>query len=68
MLELSAVTQTTLTPTTTKLTENLELSTFPVRHVVKRTTAQIDFTLEPMQQTGPFPGRTNLKSKIHTTV
>ena len=68
MLEISAVTQATLTPTTTKLTEILELSTLPVRHVAKRTTPQRDVTLEPMQQTGPFPGRTNLKNKTHTTV
>ena len=68
MLEISTVTQTTLTPTTTKLAENLELSTLPVRHVAKRTTPQKDVTLDPMQQTGPFPGRTNLKNRIHTTV
>ena len=68
MLEISTVTQTTLTPTTTKLTENLELSTLPVRYVAKRTTPQRDVTLEPMQQTGPFPGRTNLKNRIHMTV
>ena len=54
--------------TTTKLTENLELSTLPVRHVAKPTTPQRDVTLEPMQQTGHFPGRTNLKNRTHTTV
>ena len=37
------------TPTITKLTENLELSTFPERHVAKRTTPQRDVMLEPMQ-------------------
>ena len=68
MLEISTVTQTTLTPTITKLTETLELSTLPVRHVKKRATPQRDVTLEPMQQTGPFPGRTNLKNRTHTTV
>ena len=67
MLEISTVTQTTLTPTITKLTENLELSTIPVRQVAKRTTPQRDVTLEPMQQTGHFPGRTNLKNRTHTT-
>ena len=51
-----------------KLTENLEPSTLPVRHVAKRTTPQRDVTLEPMQQTGHFPGRTNLKNRAHTTV
>ena len=56
MLEISTVTQTTLTPTITKLTENLELSTLPVRQVAKRTTPQRDVTLEPMQQTSHFPG------------
>ena len=49
MLEISTVTQATLTPTTTKLTETLELSTLPVRHVAKRTTPQRDVMLEPMQ-------------------
>ena len=47
---------------------NLELSTLPVRHVAKRTTPQRYATLEPMQQTGQFPGRTNLKNRTHTTV
>ena len=51
MLEISTVTQTTLAPTITKLTENLELPTLPVRHVAKRTTPQRDVTLEPMQAT-----------------
>ena len=68
MLELSTVTQTTLTPTITNLTENLELSTHPVRHVAKRTTPQRDVTFEPMQQTGHFPGRTNLKNRTHAIV
>ena len=68
MLEISTVTQTTLTPTTTKLAENLELSTLPVTHVAKRTTPQRDVSLEPMQQTSHFPGRTNLKNRTHMTV
>ena len=42
MPETSTVTQTTLTPTITKMTENLELSTLRVRHVAKRTTPQGD--------------------------
>ena len=49
MLELSTVTQTTLTPTITKLAENLERSTLPVRHVAKRTTPRRDVMLEPIQ-------------------
>ena len=56
------------TLTTTKLTENLELSTLSVRHEAERTTPQKDVTLEPMQQTSHFPGRTNLKNRTHTTV
>ena len=65
---ISTVTQMTLTPTITKLIETLEFSTLPVRHVAKRTTPQRDVTLEPMQQTGSFPGRINLKNRTHTTV
>ena len=68
MLEISTVTQSTLSPTITKLTENLELSTLHVRLVAEGTTPQRDVTLEPMQQTGHFPGRINLKSRTHTTV
>ena len=49
-LEISTKTQTTLAPTKIYLTENIELSTLPVRHVAKRTTPQRDVTLEPMQQ------------------
>ena len=47
MLEISTVTQTTLTPTTTKSTEDLELSALPVSFVAKRTFPQRDVTLEP---------------------
>ena len=32
------------------------------------TTPQRNVMLEPMQQTGHFPGRTNLKNRTHTTV
>ena len=55
-------------PNNHKLTENLELSTLPVRHVAKRTIPQRDITLEPRQQTGPFPGRLNFKNRTDTTV
>ena len=55
-------------PNNHKLTENLELSTLPVRHVAKRTIPQKDVTLEPRQQTGPFPGRLNFKNRTDTTV
>ena len=68
MLEISTVTQMKLTLTITKLTENPELSTLSVRHVAKRTTPQRDVTLEPVQQTSHFPGRTNLKNRTHKTV
>ena len=68
MLEIPTVTQRTITPTITKLTKNLELSTLLGRQVAKRTTPQRHVTLEPMQQTGHFPGRTNLKNRTHKTV
>ena len=68
MLEKSTVTQTAPTPTITTMTENLQLCTLPLRHMAKRTTPQRDVTLEPMQQTGHFPGRINLKNRTHTTV
>ena len=55
-------------PNNHKIDKNLELSTLPVRHVAKGTTPQRDVTLEPMQQTSHFPGRTSLKNRIHTTV
>ena len=58
----------TLTSRITKMTQNLELSTLTVTHVAKRTTPQRDVTLEPMQQTGHFLGRTNLKNRTYTTV
>ena len=68
MLAISTVTLVTLAQTIKMLTENLELFTHPVRHVAKRTIPQRDVTLEPMQQTGHLPGRTNLKNNLHTTV
>ena len=40
----------------------------PCETCAKRTTSQRDVTLEPMQQTGHFPGRTNLKNWTHMTV
>ena len=49
MPEISTVTQMTLTATITKLAENLEPSTLPVRHVAKRTTPKRDIMFEPMQ-------------------
>ena len=54
-------------PNNHKIDKNLEPSTLPVRHVAKRTTPQRDVTLEPMQQAGHFPGKTNLKNSTHTT-
>ena len=53
-----------LTPTKTKITANLELSTFPVRHVAKRTTPQRGFMPEPMHPTGHFPGRANREDRL----
>ena len=55
-------------PNNHKIEKILELPTLLVRHVAKRTTPRRDLTLEPMQQTGHFPGRTNLKNRTHTTV
>ena len=68
MLETSTLTQTILTQAITKMAKNIQLSTLSVRHVAKQTTPQRDVTLEPMQQTGHFPERTNLKNRTHTTV
>ena len=49
MPEISTVTQTTLAPQIINLTENLELSTQPVKHVAKRRTPQRNVIVEPMQ-------------------
>ena len=68
MLEILTVTQTTLAPTIITLTENVELSTHPARHVAKRTTPQRDVMLEPMQWTSHFSGKANLNNKTHRTV
>ena len=46
------------------MTENLRLSTIPVRHMAKRTTQQRDAMSEPMHQTGHFPGRANREDKL----
>ena len=53
MVHPQTVTPTPITTTTIKtmkMTENLELSTQPVRHAAKRTTPQGDVLLEPTQQ------------------
>ena len=55
-------------PNNHKIDRNSRTLYLPVRHVAKRTTPRRDVTLEPMQQTGPFPGRINLKNRTHTTV
>ena len=73
MPEISTVTQLTLTPTTTKMTDSLELSTLPVRKVARRTTPQRDVMLEPMHQTGHLAGRADrddrldLENRTHNT-
>ena len=46
-----------------KKTENLHLSTDPVRHVVKQTTPQRNVTLEQMQRTKRLPGIDDRKEK-----
>ena len=63
MPEISKVTETTLTPTITKMTEILELSGLPVRYVPKRTTPQRAVKTEPMHQTDHFPGRANREDR-----
>ena len=55
-------------PKIMKMTTNLELSTHPVKHVGKRITPQRDVILEPMQQTGHFPGKANLNNRTQRTV
>ena len=56
------------------MTENLKLSTLPVRHLAKPNTPQKDVMLESMQQTGHFYGRVNqydgldLKKMTHSTL
>ena len=55
MLEISTMTQTTLSPTITKMTENLELSTLLVRHVAKRTTLQRDVYVGANAANRPLP-------------
>ena len=58
----------TITTTTTKAVTELKgsqkLFIYPVRYVAKRTTPQRDVMLEPMQQTGHFPGRANRKDRV----
>ena len=55
---------TTTSKTVTELKRSQKLFILLVRHVAKRTTPQRDVLLEPMQQTGQFPGRENLKNKV----
>ena len=61
-------TSTIITTTTTKIVTELKgsqkLFIHPARHVAKRTTPQRDVMLEPMQQTGHFPGRANRKDRV----
>ena len=65
MLENLTVTQTTLTPTITKLTERLKLSAYPVEHVETQTAPHKKVTMEPMQQTSQFPGRANWQNRTN---
>ena len=55
---------TTTTKTVTELKGSQKLFINPLRHVARRTTPQRDVLLEPMQQTGPFPGRENQKNRV----
>ena len=58
------LTTLTTTKTATKLKESQKLFIHPARHVAKRTTPKTDVMLEPMQQTGHFPGRANRKDRV----
>ena len=59
----STIITTTTTKTVTKSKLYQKLFIHPVRHVAKRTTPQRGVMLEPMQQTGHFPGRANRKDR-----
>ena len=59
ILEVLTVTLTTITPKISKNTEPLKLSAYPVEYVETQTSPQRKVTIEPMQQTGHFPGRAN---------
>ena len=72
-ITLSQTTTTTiLTTSTTKPVTELKgsqkLFIHPLRHVASRTIPQRDVMLEPMQQTGHFPGRANIINRTHRTV
>ena len=47
-----------------ELKRSQKLFIHPVRHVAKLTTPQRDVMLEPMQETGHFPGRANRKDRV----
>ena len=64
MLEVTTVTLTTLTPKITEMTEHPKLPSYPVEHVETQTTPQRKVTIEPMQQTSHFPGRTNRQYRM----
>ena len=59
---------TSTTKTVTELKGSQKLFIHPLRHVERRTTPYRDVMLEPMQQTGHFPGRANLKNRTQRTV
>ena len=50
--------------TVTELKGSQKLSIYPVRHVTNRTTPQRDNMLEPVQQTGHFPGTANHEDRV----
>ena len=69
-ITLSQTTTPTIstTKTVTELKGSQKLFIHSVRHVARRTTPQRDVILEPMQQTGHFPGRAKLNNRTQRTV
>ena len=61
----SNVNNNNINETVTEPEGSQKLFIHPVRHVAKRTIPQRDVMLEPMQQTGHFPGRENRKNIVH---
>ena len=59
---------TSTTKTVTELKRSRKRFIHPLKHVERRTTPQRNVMLEPMQQKGHFPGRTNLNNWTHRTV
>ena len=63
LLEILTVAQMTLTPTRTKLTKTLKLSVYLQEHKERQTSSLRNATMEPMEQTGHFLGRTSRRDR-----